>query len=50
MDEADDPDPDGWPVHPAVVFYGLWPRFVVGEGEAAEPDDAGREEAGAAAV
>jgi hypothetical protein len=27
MDEADDdPDPDGWPVHPAVAFYGLWPR------------------------
>jgi hypothetical protein len=27
MDEAgDDPDPDGWPVHPAAAFYGLWPR------------------------
>ena len=28
MDAAEDPDPDGWPVHPAVAFYGLWPRFA----------------------
>jgi hypothetical protein len=33
MDAADDPDPDpdGWPVHPALAFYGLWPRFAVAE-------------------
>jgi hypothetical protein len=39
MDEADDPDPDpdGWPVHPAAAFYGLWPRFAV---EAEEMDGA----------
>ena len=34
MDEADDPDPDGWPVHPAAAFYGLWPRFSAGDEEA----------------
>jgi hypothetical protein len=29
MDEADAPDPDdGWPVHPATAFYGLWPRLA----------------------
>ncbi|HEU4881250.1 MAG TPA: hypothetical protein VFT45_03365 [Longimicrobium sp.] len=34
MDEADDPDPDdGWPVHPAAAFYGLWPRFAEGDEE-----------------
>jgi hypothetical protein len=39
MDEADDPDPDGWPVHPAAAFYGLWPRF-------AEAQDAGESAGG----
>lgn len=34
MDAAGDPDPDGWPIHPAVAFYGLWPRFAAaGAGE-----------------
>jgi hypothetical protein len=37
MDEADDPDPDdGWPIHPAAAFYGLWPRFAVADEEADE--------------
>ena len=36
MDEDDDPDPGGWPVHPALVFYGLWPRFAAGGDPQAE--------------
>lgn len=36
MDAAEDPDPDGWPVHPAVALYGLWPRFTVDADEAAD--------------
>jgi|GEM_PF-4545524 len=36
MDAADDPDPDGWPIHPATAFYGLWPRFAAAA-EDAEP-------------
>jgi hypothetical protein len=42
MDAADDPDPDpdGWPVHPATAFYGLWPRFAAVDDEA-EVEDAG---------
>jgi hypothetical protein len=36
MDPVDDPDPGGWPVHPAVSFYGLWPRFVLAEDDAGE--------------
>lgn len=50
MDEADDPDPDsddGWRVHPAAAFYGLWPRFAVADDEAGGPDDAEREAAAA---
>jgi hypothetical protein len=47
MDEADDPDPDGWPVHPAAAFYGLWPRFATG-GEDAD-DAAGAESTSALA-
>ena len=31
MDGEDDPDPDGWPIHPAAAFYGLWPRFVAAD-------------------
>ena len=50
MDEADDdPDPDGWPVHPAAAFYGLWPRFTAADDEADGPDAVEREKAGAAA-
>jgi hypothetical protein len=37
MDDVDDPDPGG-PVHPSV-FYGLWPRFSVGE-DVGDPEDA----------
>ena len=37
MDAADDPDPDGWPIHPATAFYGLWPRFAAAETEEAGP-------------
>ncbi|HEX2210804.1 MAG TPA: hypothetical protein VHG93_24185 [Longimicrobium sp.] len=33
MDAADDPDPDGWPVHAATGFYGLWARIVADEAE-----------------
>jgi hypothetical protein len=40
MDAADDPDPDGWPVHPAAAFYGLWPRFAA-EAREAEAVSAG---------
>lgn len=54
MDADEDPDPDGWPVHPAAAFYGLWPRFAAAGDEAAVEDageDAGeRDEAGAAAT
>jgi hypothetical protein len=41
MDAADDPDPDpdGWPVHPAAAFYGLWPRFAAAEEDAGESAD-----------
>lgn len=41
MEAADDPDPDpdGWPVHPAAAFYGLWPRFTAADeaGDSLEP-------------
>ncbi|WP_420129214.1 hypothetical protein [Longimicrobium sp.] len=36
MDAAEDPDPDGWPVHPAAAFYGLWPRFAAEDAEGAD--------------
>jgi hypothetical protein len=36
MDEDDDPDPGGWPVHPALGFYGLWPRFAAAADAEAE--------------
>ena len=51
MDPAeDDPDPDSdWPVHPAMAFYGLWPRFTAAEDDAEASDAAERKEAGAAA-
>jgi hypothetical protein len=39
MEDADDPDPGGWPVHPAVAFYGLWPWFAAAE-DAEEPLEA----------
>ena len=42
MDEADDPDPEGWSLHPAASFYGLWPRFAA---EDAETDGAAGSEA-----
>jgi hypothetical protein len=45
MGAADDPDPDGWPVHPAAAFYGLWPRFAA-EVPEAEPVSAGSAESG----
>lgn len=41
MDAADDPDPDGWHIHPATAFYGLWPRFVADEAEDAAAAVAG---------
>lgn len=41
MEDADDPDPGDWPVHPALALYGLWPRFAVrGDGEAEDSPEA----------
>lgn len=44
MDADDDPG-GAWPIHPAVAFYGLWPRFAADEDAEDAPHPAAAEDA-----